>query len=386
MIKRTRLFWSYDVLKTEEWLTEMAAKGYELVGLNRWTRIFTFREAAPKQVIYRITRNNATLPKTLQKEGWINVTQSGSWSIMSNESLLTQIKTSPVRNDIIKHNRLIRTVYGFVTAFLIGIVLNPIIFFLSSSGESTFVKSPLWGLTFLFFGTLIAIVVIGIYSFVKIPASNRRLMSENQGTVKTNDGLSREQEKELKRTEQIIIKRKLGWIYAPDKMEKWLENMEAQGYHLYRVNRFGVTFYFTVGEPRQVSYALDYQNLSDESYFAIHKEAGWNMVYASPSTFQKWTIWNKVYPEVDEKPRFYSDKSHKLKHAKRVAVTYSILFAPMILIYSFLLVVFIIDFTRNQTLPLMYLNFVTFLFVILSFGTYTVRTWLYYRRLKRQEA
>lgn len=34
------------------------------------------------------------------------------------------------------------------------------------------------------------------------------------------------------------IKIKYDWCSSPDKIEKWLEDMEEQGYNLYKINKF----------------------------------------------------------------------------------------------------------------------------------------------------
>ncbi|MFD0953375.1 DUF2812 domain-containing protein [Virgibacillus natechei] len=54
MVKIFLPFWSYDVEKTEEWLSSVAKQGYHLVKINTWTRQFYFEEGAPKTITYRI--------------------------------------------------------------------------------------------------------------------------------------------------------------------------------------------------------------------------------------------------------------------------------------------------------------------------------------------
>ena len=100
-----------------------------------------------------------------------------------------------------------------------------------------------------------------------------------------------------RRWRKIIVKRKLGWMYSPDRLEQWLETMEERGYNLYRVSKMGNTFYFIKGSPRKVSYCADYQNFSEESYYDMHRESGWNSVFKSSWSFQKWTIWSQPYAE-----------------------------------------------------------------------------------------
>ena len=49
-----RPFWSYDVVKTEEWLSQMHADGYALVSVNFASRLFHFEETMPAKMFYRI--------------------------------------------------------------------------------------------------------------------------------------------------------------------------------------------------------------------------------------------------------------------------------------------------------------------------------------------
>lgn len=48
-----RLFWSYDVQKTEKWLSEMSSRGYHIEEVDFNLRIFKFELGNPKKLIYR---------------------------------------------------------------------------------------------------------------------------------------------------------------------------------------------------------------------------------------------------------------------------------------------------------------------------------------------
>ncbi|WP_204758497.1 DUF2812 domain-containing protein [Lentibacillus sediminis] len=58
----------------------------------------------------------------------------------------------------------------------------------------------------------------------------------------------------LKKNEQVIVKRRVAGQYSPDKLEKWLEAMEAKGYNLIRISKFGIKYYFVKGSPKKVSF------------------------------------------------------------------------------------------------------------------------------------
>ena len=205
-----------------------------------------------------------------------------------------------------------------------------------------------------------------------------------QGVNHIEGRLSKEKEKQLKRSGQMVVKRKFGWMYSPDRLEKWLETMEELGYNLYRVSRTGTAFYFIIGNPRRVSYCADYQNISDESYFDMHRDAGWKSTFISYSSLQKWTIWSREFSEGEERPQIYSDKSHHLKHARRVAIAYTILFLPLVIMYILNIGLFIGGMFNNGITRLSLLNMVMFLFCIFVFGSFIVRTWLYYMRLRKR--
>ena len=108
MKKVYRPLWSYDVQKTEEWLADMAKQGKLFEKLNRWTRCFHFQERNPETRVYRIAFNKiktSALPKRLQAEGWEEAASAGKWEFTSNSQPENTIRTTPVRDGIVRHNR-----------------------------------------------------------------------------------------------------------------------------------------------------------------------------------------------------------------------------------------------------------------------------------------
>ncbi len=396
MIKKVfRPFWSYDVQKTEEWLTIMAENGYFLVKLNRASRCFFFQKGVPKKLTYRIGYDKIignSLSKSLLDEGWKKLLQSGSWYVTVNERLFEQVKASPIREGIIKHNRTIMYIYLGIFIYLSIILLFNIIMGLSTYfGDVSVdvVESPFWIITYIFLGIGTLMWSLAIYSIIKISKVNKKLsnrkpiqnnaVSERQSIV----FLSKAEEKQLKRSGQMVVKRKLGWMYAPDKLEQWLEEMEQKGYNLNRVSKTGTAFYFLIGHSRKVSYCADYQNLADESYFDIHREAGWRNIFASYGSLQKWSIWSCEYAESGLRPQIFTDKINQLKHARLIAITYSCIFLPIIIVYLFNIGLRFELFSINKVDIMYVFNFLIMVIAILLFGTFTVRTWLYYLRLKK---
>ncbi|MEH7444849.1 DUF2812 domain-containing protein [Bacillus sp. JJ1122] len=379
MIKVLRPFWSFDVADTEKWLLGMSEKGYQLVKFNRWTHTFHFQKSASKTTTYRIVFDkvkNLSLSRSLSNEEWVKVSQSGNWHIFSNDRPFDLLKTSPVRDGVIQHNKKIMYLLSAILLyFTITAIMN--ITLISFQGDQVeVVESPWWLLTYSVLVIAIALSFIGVYAIIKIIKSNKGLQHEkNKSDVFSNrpeKSLTRKQERQWKQSGKIIVKRKFGWMYSPDKLEEWLEAMEELGYNLYRISKLGTTFYFIVSSPRKVSYCADYQNLADENYYHIHKDSGWHCMFRSLSSIQKWTIWAKEFSEGEEKPQIYSDRPQALKHAKRVALTYSALFLPIIILYFFLVGIFISDILNNRLLNLNLLNSFMYMLTILAFGSFTV--------------
>lgn len=392
--KRFRPFWSFDILRTEKWLADMGEKGFYCNGFNRFTRVFSFHKGEPRKTTYEIGYEKVrdySLPNALREDGWEKICQNHHWYLMENQKPKNQIKTSSVRESIIKRNRIIYYIFwGILFYFAWTLLLNPLMLSVLVFNEDitvTVVESPLWIITYI--GLLISILlcIISIYSIFKIRSSNKKLLDANFNCIDFDHDHERIQEgKQSEQNGELIKKRKFVWIYEPDKLEKWLENMEAEGYNLVRVGRLGTTFYFIKGKIRTVSYCVEYQNIPNETVFFLHKENGWKNIYSTKSNWQKWTIWAKEYSDGEEKPQIYNEKETHLKAARKISLTYSIMFWPIMLLYAYIIINEIL-WALNGDLVLSrikYVNMVLFVILFLQFGSFTFRTWSYYFRLKKR--
>lgn len=387
-----RPLWSYDVRKTEEWLAGMAEQGWIFEKLNRWSRCFHFQERKPETRVYRIAyekMSSPVLPKTLQAEGWEIAATAGKWEFTANSQPESAIRTSPVRDGIVRHNRFITYLFFAMIIYFTVILLNFSAAMFTGwvvEGGRNVVESPMWIVTYLFMAFVLASVIFGIYSIVKITRTNKQLQgTENVDAVSVHQQLDGKTESELKRAGRLIRKVKFAWIYSPDKMERWLESMELKGFNLYRVNKIGNVFYFIKGEPRRIAYRLDYQRGPTESYYAIHREAGWKEKFVSYSNMENWTIWSQTYEEGEERPQLYSDRTSRLKHAKRIAITYTAAFLPLVTFYIYFIISYI---SRADSIQDWFLwnSSGMFMIAILIFGSIIFRIWAYYGRLRRETA
>ncbi|WP_226682895.1 DUF2812 domain-containing protein [Sutcliffiella horikoshii] len=396
MKTETKPLWSYDVQKTEQWLTDQAKEGYHLKQLHRFKRRFTFEKAEPKDVTYRISYDKikpATLSNTMRNDGWEKITQSGKWYVIANDRPQAEVTTSTSRDAIIKRNNYIFYAFMAILIYITGATLANVALIttatIASDGNVEVVESPLWIITYTGAALVAGFYMFMIYSVWKIKKTNKELSTEGQSThlatnTRETTNVTKAEEKQLKRDGIIIKCRKFGWMYSPDKMENWLEQMASEGNRLHRVNKLGTTFYFRKGEPHHIKYSADYQNISNDSYFEIHRQAGWKDVFSSKGALQKWTIWSKEYEDGETPPTFYSDKTHKLKQAKKVALSYTMLFLPIVLMYIYIASINLSYLLKQgESWTLMNTNTAMFFLLILVFGTFITKTWMYYFRLQR---
>lgn len=389
MKKIYRPFWSYDVAKTEIWLSQMARNGFLVKKLNRWTRCFYFNEEKANVRTYRIAYDklkSSTIPKTLQNEGWETAFTTGKWHVTTNSQPEQTIKNSPIRDGIIKHNQTITYLFFGLLFYLASVLIAPIslAYAYLFTDESIFLEdSPYWVVTYLFFTLVISLIVLGIYSIIAITNTNKSLrdplaIESSQRSNKIN----KQKEQELKHSGRWVTKIRLAWMYSPDKLEHWLESMEQRGFNLYRVNPLGTIFHFTKGEPRHIAYRIDYQRQPPESYFFIHKEAGWHDRFVSSSNLENWTIWSQEYREDQERPLLYSDYPTRIKQAKKMIITYTALFLPFTLLYIY----FLINSFNQQTELFLKPSWGTLVFILCIgiYGSFMVKLWTYYMRLKKQ--
>ncbi|MGS0972457.1 MAG: DUF2812 domain-containing protein [Candidatus Izemoplasmataceae bacterium] len=405
--RKFRPFWSYDVLKTEAWLNSMASKGWVLTKIHFSRRLFVFEKGEVRntdlKIIYdknafgapEMIKEDASFEEVLADKHYyvLNVLDSTSEYIPSHEKLLS-------RNQKIKYVvGLILLINIMMTMFPVLIITFAIIFGEGITFESTEVmeSSPytlgeiVVGIIqiFLYLFSLM-IPTWMIYTYFKLGKSNKRLIKECgvnldvKFTTPNNKISSKEEWKEMKKSNKLVRKIKIGWFYSPDKIEAWLEGMEKKGFNLLRMSKLGNSFYFEKGTPRNVKYHVDYQNKNDHDYFNINKESGWDLFFTSVTRFFAFSVWGQVYDE--QMPTFYTDKETKIKHAKRLAISFTVWMIPMAILYIGLSILYFTSFTSFDELDFSsWLLFtpIMFLIVSLEYSIFTYRIIRYYFRIKK---
>ncbi|WP_281657677.1 DUF2812 domain-containing protein [Halobacillus sp. Cin3] len=364
-----RPFWSYDPIKTEQWLEKKASEGLILTGFNRWSRKFHFKREDPKTCVYRLQYEKVDhFPQALVEAGWKSITKEGRWRMIRHEGAANK---EPLRDNMASRNKV--HFYTFMAVFIYMLVVAGIVGILTltvllGGGSATFVPSPYWAIT----------ITVGLTLWTVVPYSTLTL-HKGLKKLKVDPSFSTERNSSLIK----FTKWRLAWAFAPDRLEKWLECMEQKGYRLEKVSRFGLRFSFSEGEPRTVSYAADFQKAVESDYFYMHSDQGWSQLFHSSSPFMSWTLWAKTYTNDEEKPQLYSDPHQKLKHAKRVTLWQGGIFLPLVILYIWLITMKISSILQGEILDSTFWVVVVQTIVIIEFGYFSVRSLLYYRRVRK---
>ncbi len=321
-MKKWRPLWSYDVEKTERWLSEMAAKGNSLTGVNRMTRVFTFDQAASEIVHYQVVyeKSRSTLPRKLEEAGWEEVSSEKKWKFMKNKS--EEISIFPSREGVLKRNRMhFYVLTGLAFFYVMPLLMMLISLIMILRGIGTVEPSPFWSVTVVFFLQILIVMGLAIFINKKLRGFEKKFFGGSMD-VKESSG-------------DTFTKWRFGWIYAPDILENWLSEMSAEGNHLVRIGKPSFRFIFEKGEPKCVSYVFDYQLKTSPSYFDVHKSVGWQLKYTSPSSFAKYSLWAQSYDEGSEIPRFTYDSAEKKVQVRKVVLSATGLFLYFFVIAFF---------------------------------------------------
>lgn len=393
MYKKKRLFWSFDIVKTERWLDEMSRQGKVLDKINFITRNFIFKEEAPMDYHYRLVykkNSKGSVPNRLTEGGYELVTSNKNIYTLKSDCD-TEVK--PRYTNFLLRNRKIKYACIFALSALSGLYFPTLLLLLISLFSETvrvmirsFNGSILGAVSFWAIFTLLPIWLI--YCLFKINKTNKELellellcgdKLNLSFTIPKKLLLSKKEEMKLKKEGLLFKKTRIAWQYAPDIAENWLTAMALKGFVLYRLTKIGNSFLFMKGDPKKIKYVVDYQNQTTPEYFNINVEDGWILLFTSISRNMTYIVWSKEYEE--EEPMFYSDTPSKLKQAKRLAITFSVTFFPLSILF---IIMIIVNITFLDTISLITnINMIMYAILACELGFFALRTILYYRRVKK---
>lgn len=332
-------FWFWDVTVTEKKLAALHSSGHHLTEFSPLTGMFTFEDGEKSNVIYRICRLKncgGKAPKGVEANGWVTACGSKNLYIAYNPD--TETQNIPSYKFWQTINRVSILVLVFVFCYFLG--------FLIGFGGSA-VEDGYFVLEKPHFVSAAAMEILLLILLVSGWKANKNLSKTNadlglNGFVKTipqeNFIYSKEEEKQMLKSGQMIKRTPLGWFYAPDTAEKMVEEMARKGWKFYRFDEMGMKFYFIKSEPCNIKFVVDYQGEASDDYYLQGKDDGWKLEFTSMMRTMCFVVWSKEYSEEEECPEFYTDNVTMLKRAQRMALTLGI---PMML-FAIFAVIFII--------------------------------------------
>jgi hypothetical protein len=136
----------------------------------------------------------------------------------------------------------------------------------------------------------------------------------------------------------------------PNDYEKWLENLEAEGWHLEKVSFGGWLHSFSKCQAKKYKYCYDFQLKIKDEYETIFKDAGWELVYS----FAKNYIWRMEYS--DTYPDAYNDIESIIAKNNR----FILLLIPLLVVYP----LNIHNFDLRAPLSVLIYSFLSFFYII----------------------
>jgi len=121
--------------------------------------------------------------------------------------------------------------------------------------------------------------------------------------------------------------------WNPEKVEKWLEDMESKGWTPYKVDMLGIRFKFRRSESSKVRYCVDFQQNIEDQYIKLLEDDGWELVWNDDFG---WYIWKKTYKE--KRPSIYTDATSLIERNNRVIKVLQPLFFTIIAIFVLMVI------------------------------------------------
>ena len=130
---------------------------------------------------------------------------------------------------------------------------------------------------------------------------------------------------------QLVRKFKWFWDDADHAIESWLQEMARQGLHLKRVTCLRTVFVFERGEPKDVTYRVDFLiNRVDPGYLQLFQDAGWEHV----DDLLGWQYWRS--PTVEGRsPEIFTDVPSQIKKYQRLLWLFFVSWLPLLVMAPF---------------------------------------------------
>lgn len=376
-------FWCLDLKKTEEKLSDYAGKGLFPVDFKAYGR-FILEERKPESVRFRIVRSKGcggNVPRGISEKGWVKDAGGKNYYIVHSDK--NSAEAIPSYKGHITFYRAIQATCFLIICFFLGVCIGTLMSILDA-GITT--DERLMG-----FVPLIIIIVLFTALFLRIRHSNKKLLAESENSIKLSFTIpeenfiyTKEQEKAMLKSGEMMKKSPYLWIAAPDKAEEMVEKLALEGWRFYRFDKMGQTFYFIKSQPCRLKFCVDYQKEISDEYINLTKEEGWKLEFLSVTRMEGYCIWSKEYSGEDEVPQLYSDNESAMAHAKKYFFSMVLPMIAIVLLYIYIVLDILViskDFGTGGIILSVF-----GIIIIVEYGIFACRSLGYILRLKKKNA
>lgn len=162
---------------------------------------------------------------------------------------------------------------------------------------------------------------------------------------------------------KLILNHGLSFSEYSDLRE--LEKQASKGWHLDKIVGAGLFFKLVKGPSEKVIYAIDYQNKPDKDYYAIFKEAKWDLVTSSGNQIHIFKA-----PE-GTKPIYTNETSEKDKYKDVAKASGKLAVLGLtLLVLSIIAILFSLTYMKNLFIPSLIITIVSIFVFIFGFMPY----------------
>ncbi len=378
MKRKIMPLWFADVIACENVLSKMAENGFHLTDFKPFFGIFSFEEGEKAAERYRIClagNCGGNPPKGLLSKGWERVCGGRNYYVAKTDDFSAE---PPSYKSWKTLNRVVMVISLFIFCWCLGV-------FVGSGGRFIIDSFTAFeAVHILMFVLSLVIMAAGLKANRKLSKTDINL--HLTGVIKTipeeNFIYTKQQEKQMLRSGEMLKKSPLGWFYSPDSAEKMVEEMAKKGWLFYRFNTMGTVFYFVKSQPQKIKFVVDYQNEASSEYFTQCIDDGWKLEFTSAARAMSFVIWSKKYGSDEETPEFYTDGQSVIKRARRTAYTFGISMGAVILAAVFILYA---AFTKAGEMgDFVFIVVPMYILVLLEYGVFFYKVVSYYIRMKRK--
>ncbi len=383
MITKHIPFWKMDVAKTEQKLAKFAEKGLLLNGF-RGNR-FTFEKGEPAKLKYRIyfeKKCGGEVPKRILEKGWEKIAGSKHYYIVCTSA--DSQEAGPSTKNWVSYYRKLQIIYFFVISFISGMLISEISSVIDTPSE----ERPMAAV-------ILFLIVIAMFLalLLRIHHSNKKLSADNPNSVKfdftipkENLVYTKEEEKAMLKSGEMMKKTKPFWICAPDKTAAMIEKYAMEGWRFYRFSKLADELFFVKAEPCHMKFVVDFLHEITNEYITLTREDGWKLEFTSIVRMDAYCIWSKTYADGEDEPEIYSDRE-SAENANKIYLKKMILPALICTIIMIAVPVSLgIMFALWERTP----NIVDICFAVLclifvvQYGIFSVLSLGYYKRMKNK--